>query len=122
MKKKCLLFKILGTVSSVLPPFLAVISYFPIWKERGAGTMLSGFSLCLILLCIVPILRIIRNALKSPGAPILWFVFFIIFFALSKIASDMTVICFVGFVSNLIGALFFRLGKEKRGDMNEKQI
>ncbi len=39
----------------------------------------------------------------------MWFLCFALFFSLSKIADEMTVISFVGFVSNLIGAGVFKL-------------
>jgi hypothetical protein len=59
----------------------------------------------------VPIFRAIKRALASPSAPLLWLVIFLLFLSLSRIADDITVIAFVGFVSNLCGALFFRLAK-----------
>ena len=110
------LFKLAGLIISTLPPLLAVLSYFPIWRERGAEAMLSGLSLCLIMMTAIPIFRAIKTAFKSPSAPIVWFMVFLLFFALSKIADDITVIAFVGFISNLIGALFFTVAKkEKKG-------
>ena len=47
---------------------------------------------------------------------------FVLFFVLSKIADEMTVIAFVGFVSNLLGALLFKLSglKKVRGNDNEQ--
>ena len=118
--RKKLILTAFGLVFSTLPPLLAVLSYFPIWKDRGAEAILSGLSLCLILICAVPVIRAIKRALYSPSAPLLWFFLFILFFALSKIAEDITVIAFVGFISNIIGALFFAKAKRKEGDENEK--
>ena len=46
----------------------------------------------------------------------MWLVSFLIFFCLSRIADEMTVISFVGFVGNLIGALFFHLGRRERSE------
>ena len=114
--KRGIIFKSLGLIISILPPFLAVISYFPIWKERGAEVMLSGISLFLILISAIPLFRMIKSVLRSPSAPIIWFLIFVLFFALSKIADDITVIAFVGFVSNLIGSLLFKFAKTLRKD------
>ena len=61
MEIKKLTLKAIALLVSVLPPFLAVISYFPIWKEKGSSFMLSGFTLCLILLCAVPLFRAIKS-------------------------------------------------------------
>ena len=114
--KKTLIFRALGLILSTVPPIVATVSFFPIWRERGAESILSGFSLMLILICAVPLFRSVKRFLHSPSMPIVWLVIFITFFALSKIAEDITVIAFTGFVSNLIGAVFFRLAKEKRGE------
>ena len=73
--------------------------------------MISGLCLVIMLVCALPLFRAIKRALYSPSAPILWLVIFLLFFSLSKIADDITVIAFVGFISNLIGAIFFKLGK-----------
>lgn len=118
--KKRLIFNTLGLIFSTLPPFLAVLSYFPIWRERGAETILSGLSLCLILICAVPLIRSVKRALYSPSAPLLWLLVFIVFFALSKIAEDVTVIAFVGFISNLIGAFFYAIAKRGGNKKNEE--
>ncbi len=114
--KKILILRAIGLIFSTLPPLFAVISYFPIWKERGAEAILSGLSLLLITISFVPLLRAIRNALRSPSSPIIWFIIFIVFFALSKIAADVTVIAFIGFVSNLIGAIFFAFARKENGE------
>lgn len=118
--RKRLILSAFGLVFSTLPPLLAVLSYFPIWKNRGAEAILSGLSLCLILICAVPIIRAIKRAIASPSAPLLWFFLFILFFTLSKIAEDITVIAFVGFISNIIGALFFAKAKRTEDCENEK--
>lgn len=118
--KKRIIFNALGLIFSTLPPFFAVLSFFPIWRERGAEAILSGLSLCLILICSVPLVRSFKRALHSPSAPLLWFLVFIVFFTLSKIAADVTVIAFVGFVSNLVGAFFFAIAKRIGERKNEK--
>ena len=120
--KKRLIFSVLGVITSVLPPLFAVLSFFPLWKERGAETILSGISLCLILISAVPLFRYIKRILYSPSAPMLWFFVFILFIALSKIADDITVIAFIGFISNLIGTIFFTIAKKSGVTSDEKQI
>ena len=98
----------LGIVVSTLPAAICTISYFPLWRERGDTALLSGFAVLLLLICFVPLYKSIRRLLRSPAAYTMWFIAFILFFTISKIANEMTVICFVGFLSNLVGALIFR--------------
>ena len=123
--RKFFLLNAAGISLCVLPVTASIILYFPIWAERGAPTLLSGFSLILLLMAVTPLIRLAKQALKSPAAYLMWFLAFIVFFMLSEIANDMTVICFVGFISNLLGAVFFKLAKRygrKRDSENEGQI
>ena len=116
-KISSVIFTLLGLITSVLPVTLSVILYFPLWCERGGQTLLSAFALALIFVAAIPLFRLIKSALRSPASYTVWLILFVLFFLLSKIASEMVVISFVGFVSNLVGAIFFRLGgREKKED------
>ena len=123
-RAKKLLLNLIGLCFSVLPVLSAILCYFPTWRARGSGTFACGFLLLLILLALVPLFNVIKSALRTPSAKALWFVMFVIFFLLSKIADEMTVISFIGFITNLIGAVFFKAaeridGKEAK---NEGQV
>ena len=117
--KKRMLYKGIGLLFSTVPTAVTVISYFPLWHGEGAKSMLSGISLCLILICAVPIFRMIRGAWRTPSAPLVWFIVFLLFSALSRIAADIAVIALVGFISNLIGSLFFMLAKAEKENEEE---
>ena len=106
-----LLFNALGLILSVIPVTVAILSYFPLWLARDDSSILSGISLLLICVAFIPFFKHIKRFLRSPSAPLLWFFAFIIFLFLSKIADEITVISFVGFITNLIGALFFRIAR-----------
>ena len=108
---KHLLFNTLGIMVSVIPVTVSIFSYFPLWLARGDASVLSGISLLLICLAIAPILKSLKQFLHSPSAPIMWFITFVIFLMLSKIADEMTVISFVGFTTNLVGMLFFKIAR-----------
>ena len=108
---KRLLFNALGMAISVIPVTVSIFSYFPLWISRQDASLLSGISLILIVLAAVPIYKQLKQAMHSPSAPLMWFFFFLLFLLLSRIADEMTVISFVGFITNLIGSVFFKLAK-----------
>ena len=111
--------RIIGLIFCTVPPVAATLLYFPIWKERGGAAALSGFTMLLILLSLLPLLKTLRGIFRSPSAHTVWFFLFLIFLLLSKIADEVTVISFTGFIGNLIGAAFFNLAK--RGDKRKNE-
>lgn len=115
---KGIILRALGVAVSVLPPAIAALSYFPIWCAAGGEYVVSGFVALLLLLCALPLFNVIKKVLKSPSVWVMWLIAFIAFFSLSKIADEMVIISFVGFVSNVVGAVLFRLAgsKEKNSD------
>ena len=112
--KRILLF-LIGLAVCTLPVLIAAFSYFPTWTERGDGSVISGILLLIVILAATPIFKALKMLFRSPAAYLMWLVAFAIFFSLERIAHEMTVISLVGFISNLCGALIFRLcAKEKR--------
>ncbi len=93
------------------PPTAAIFSYFPLWRERGSVALVSGFSLLLLLVAALPLLRTLREKFKSPSAPLVWLSIFAFFFIARQIANEVTVIAFVGFVGNCISAGLYALAK-----------
>ena len=108
---KRLLYNALGLAISIIPVSLAILSYFPAWAKRDDSSLLSGVSLVLIAIAMVPLYKHLRQTLRSPSAPLMWFFSFAVFLLLSRIADEMTVISFVGFITNLIGSFFFKAAK-----------
>ena len=51
--------------------------------------------------------------LQSFSSYVMWLLLFLLFLGLSRIADQMTVISFVGFISNLIGSFFFAAAKRR---------
>ncbi len=107
------LMRLIGILLSVIPPAAATLLYFPLWRDEGALSVVSGFTVLLLTLAAVPLFRYIRERFKTPSAHVMWLILFLIFFALSKIADEMTVISFVGFVSNFAASFFFRRGRDE---------
>ena len=118
---RALLLRSVGFALSVIPVSLSILSYFPLWIEREDASILSGLSLVLLALGAVPIFRLVKNTLRSPSAPLMWFICFVLFFLLSKIGTEMTVISLVGFVSNLAGSVFFKLAKRNRSEVGDEK-
>ena len=113
-----LLLKTAGLALCTLPPIAAILTYFPIWVAKGGETVVSGFTLLLLLVALIPFWRVIKRALTSPASYTVWLIAFIAFFALSNIAKDMTVISFVGFIGNLLGAALWKLA-DKKGEVTD---
>lgn len=111
-----LILRLLGILLCTVPVCAAVISYFPAWRAEGGEVVISGFTVLLIALCFVPLWNTVRRALSSPAAHTMWLIAFVIFFTMSKIADEMTVISLVGFIGNGAGALCFRLSRKDDKD------
>ena len=58
---------------------------------------------------------------RAPASYTVWLVIFIAFLILSNIAHEMTVISFVGFLGNLIGAVLFKLSGKIGGDTVDEE-
>lgn len=102
-----------GMLISTVTPLVAVLSYFPIWRERGGATALSGFAALLLIMCAAPIIRLMKKLFASPSAWLMWLAVFTAFLMLARIADEMVVISFIGLTSNLIGAALFRISRCK---------
>lgn len=114
-----LILRLLGFAFCVLPAAICTLSYFPLWIHSGTGSAVSGLALILLMISAVPLFRYFGKAVGSPSAPLIWFLIFLLFFFLSKIAEQITVIAFVGFIGNLIGSVLFNVAKRTGGEGNE---
>lgn len=104
---------IVGFLLCIVPATLCTMCYFPVWREAGAASCLAGGGALILVICALPLFKLLRRVLASPSAYMMWLIAFLLFFALSRIATEMTVISFVGFVSNLIGAILMKVGTGK---------
>ena len=104
----------LGITLCVLPVTAAILCYFPVWVAEGGEGIVPGITLLLLVLAALPLWRLIRRALASLASYTLWLIAFVVFLCLSRIADEMTVISFVGFVGNALGAIMFKLSDRLR--------
>ena len=108
---------ILGLLLCILPPALCTLFYFPIWKDAGGGRAFSGVCAFFIIIAALPLYKALRELLRSPASYVVWSVIFIFCFLFSRIVEEATVISFVGAVSNIAGAVLFRIAKKReRGE------
>lgn len=121
MSKRSLL-RALALLVSTVPALICTAAYFPVWSVRGEGAVLSGFGLILTLLAAIPVFRYVKAHIGSISAPFIWLIVFAVFFALGSIAHEVTVIAFVGFVSNLVGAIIFKLSRKEKSSNEGKRI
>ena len=110
---KRLLLKTAGLSLCIIPPALATLFYFPVWISKGGEFVFSGMALILLIFALLPLWRTISKMLKSPAVYTLWLIAFIAFSSLSRIADEMTVISFIGFISNAAGAVLFRISNRE---------
>ena len=102
---------IAGFLLCIMPPAVCTLTYFPLWLESGYQSCIAGGTALLLVLCAIPLYKLIKRALTSFSSYMVWLILFLLFFSLSRIADQMTVISFVGFVGNLLGAVCFFFAK-----------
>lgn len=116
--RRRLLFRILGYLLCILPALFAIFEHFPLFAAEGAKPTLSGLAFLLLLLALIPfhrgILRRVKRWLSSPSAYSVWLVLWILSEWLGRISEAVADISLVAFVGSLLGAICFRLGKEKK--------
>lgn len=103
------LLNILGIISCTVPVFLSIILYFPLWIRADSGRFISGFCVLLLSLAAMPVYRYIKGRLSNIPAYTLWLLIFLICFLAGRIINEVTVISFIGFLGNLVGALIFKI-------------
>ncbi len=106
--------RLLGVMFSVAPPAVCTLLYFPLCRDSEPEKLISLWAMLLLIISFLPLMRIVTARLKTPSATTVWFIIFALFYLLCKIADEMIVISFFGFLGNLLGSVFFRLAKKTR--------
>ena len=102
---------ITGFLLCIVPPAVCTLAYFPLWQEVGYKNCIAGGVALLLALCAIPLFKLLKRAFTSYSSGFLWLILFLLFFSLSKIAEQMTVISLVGFIGNLMGAICFHFAR-----------
>lgn len=107
---------IVGFLLCIIPPAICTMAYFPVWREAGVSSCIAGGGALVLVICAIPLYKLLRRALSGASAYMMWLIAFLIFFGLSRIATEMTVISLVGFISNLAGAILMRIGEGRANE------
>ena len=93
-----------GLSACIVPPILCTLSYFPLWLDGGGEQLICGGTALLLIISVIPFYKYIRKLLESAASYVLWLIIFLFCFLMSKVIDEITVISFVGFIGNVLGA------------------
>lgn len=110
-----LLLRAFGLLSCVVPPVICTLSYFPLWREAGGEELICGTTALLLMISVIPFYKHIKRLFETSASYVLWLAIFLFCFLMSKVINEITVIAFVGFVGNAVGAILLKLGEKKEG-------
>lgn len=103
---------------SVGVPFVATIIQFPLFVNRSAAATVSGLSVLILLVCVVPFAKHIKIAMRSASIPFVWTFIAVGLFAINSIVEEMIVVAMLGAIANWIGMFIYRAGERL---INEKE-
>ena len=116
-KKREFLLYAVGMIFCILPPALATLNYFPLWRTGNPIKLISGITVLLLAVCARPLFKLIGEKFKSAASLGLWLVLFVLFFALNEVSAEMVVISFWGLVGNAVGSACLAMArKDAQGD------
>lgn len=104
------LLKLLGLLLCILPPAITALTYFPLWIGEKDSAV-SIMALLVLTLCAVPFWRVLRDALRSPSAWMMWLVLFLALSLLESLCTGLRVVALIGFPTSLLGAICFHFAK-----------
>ena len=86
--------------------------------QRSSEATVSGLFLFFALISIIPFLKQLKEYFKSPSAYVVWIILFSIFIVLRNIIDEMVIVCFIGMVANILGAVIYNIGRHIEGEGN----
>lgn len=105
---------ILGLIFCVVPPAIAVIDRYGFFQTEQK---VSAFVLALLLLCALPFLKQIRNAIKSfaenPSIEGVWLALTVFLWLFRVLADDILIVCYIALPSNVIGARLMAMAHKR---------
>lgn len=120
-RTKALLCNISAMILCIVPPVIATLEHFPIWLASGGEVMFSGLGIVLLVLCALPFKRQTTQYLRSPAAWVMWLCIFVFATLFSNIIKDIAAISLVAFVSNLAGAILFKMRDKYNSELSDRR-
>lgn len=111
-KSKGLIMYYTGLVLSILAPFIATLTQFPVWTKEVDPKQVSAMFVVMAVVCAVPLLNHFKQALKSPSAIAVWVFLFLVTWGMSQIIKQVMIISLVGMIANIIGAILCGIGNK----------
>ena len=65
----------------------------------------------MLVVSFLPMYKLVSRMIRGYSSYVMWLCLFLLFFSLSRIADQMTVISLVGFIGNLLGEICIRLAR-----------
>ena len=100
---------VLALCCCIIPPSATTVYFFPVWIDIGMAAKVSGLSVLILIICALPFWKVLRENFKNPSVKTIWFIGLVAFWLIRPIVDEMIIICAVGFVSNILGSLVFKL-------------
>lgn len=101
-----------GLVLSILAPFIATLTQFPVWTEQVDPKQVSAMFIVMAVVCAVPLLNHFKQALKSPSSIAVWVFLFLVTWGMKQIVNQVMIIALVGLIANIIGAILCGVGNK----------
>lgn len=93
-------------------PMIATLTQFPVWVKYSPEATMSGTFVFLSFLSVLPFLRWIKEYFKSPSVWVIWTIVLLALVVIRSIINEMIIVCFVGVIANVTGAILFNYGKK----------
>ena len=110
-----------GLVLSILAPFIATLTQFPVWTQNADPKQVSAMFIVMAVICAVPLMNHFKQALKSPSAIAVWVFLFLVTWGLSQIIKQVMIISLVGMIANIIGAVLCGIGNKLKKIKHEDE-
>ena len=120
-KTKGIILQAASLVVSVGVPFVATIIQFPLFINKSAAATVSGLSVLLLLICVIPAAKHVKIAMRSASIPFVWTAIAIGLVAINSIVEEMIIVAVLGAVANWIGAFLYRAGEKFLKEKEESQ-
>lgn len=107
----------LGVLFCIVPSAYCGLDYFPMWRDAhpyvlASGVIASGLSIAIISCVVIPPLaKIVKTKIadKTPSAWLGFMIVAVVFWSIQAVAKEIAIIFTVAAMSNLIGAVLFRV-------------